>query len=530
MEKITLTLGNKRLDKKPETPLEKSNYFKDLTFHTRTFTPQTFKEVIENGYTITYVYKDDDFTRKEGYMKNNYLGTQFIVVDIDTCDIPPSEFISRIKYKPTIYHTTFSNLTEKKDYKYCFHLIYLFDEMIYGEDNFHSTFDRLTNDYKEYVDKCCLDCHRVMFTSNSSLSSYEYKDYDITYKVSDFIDDNKRRYNNLDEFFKEQNNKEKWEKRGCLNNNHTLSNLSREHKISQYKNEEEKPKDNTFHLEDEFFKDLYSMKRKEFVEKYSLIYPYITETLIPKEEYENGYVDLRDVDYYKIPTSQIIYDSETNTYHTPRVKIGVRNKWLWVDTLVFLKIFPDITKEHLVFLLVKEVYKHFDNSDREMTNDVIIDKVRKIWNKKDDIDITPTKKTFKIDNDYWRERGVNDWLEVIRNVRKEMKSNDFGELYDLKLSIEENLIILKKFGINTTKRTLLKWLNENNVPYFTQRRKRDVLVLQVYVDDPNRSSRKIEKICSEKGIKVSYKTIQSIIKNYNVSYPNDGDYTCSRGD
>ena len=143
---MNITIANKKLTEKPQTNIEKSIYFKDLTFKTANFNLNVFKEIIENGYTITYIYKDKQFTRENHYMTNNYVGTQFICVDVDKCDITPIEFVDKIEYKPTFIHTTFSNLTEAKDKKYCFHLIYCFNEIIKGEDNFNTIFNILCNE------------------------------------------------------------------------------------------------------------------------------------------------------------------------------------------------------------------------------------------------------------------------------------------------------------------------------------------------------------------------------------------------
>ena len=359
VKNLKITLGNKRLDDKPSSQQEMSSYFKDLRFKTGTFNLGTFKEMIDNGYTLTYIYKDQDFTRGNGYMKNNYVGTQFIVVDIDKCELSPEDFISRIKYKPTIYHTTFSNLTERKENMYCFHLIYVFDEMIYGEDNFHSTFNMITDDYKDYVDKCCLDCHRVMFTSNSSLPNYDYKEYDITYKVNDFIKESS--YDNLNDFFKNTSLKEDCKESGSSIYSYSYNNICEKTKTLQ--GEESLPEDNIFNLDEDFRRDLFKMDRLQFIRNYERIYPYKVDTHVDETRYKDGYADLRNEEYYIVPSSTYRWNKEENKPYIPKVKIGFRTKMFLIDTLTFMKIFPNISKEHLVYLMVREVFHHFDNRD-----------------------------------------------------------------------------------------------------------------------------------------------------------------------
>lgn len=516
---MKVSIGNKRLNDKPVSQKEKGFYFKDLKFKTGNFKTCDFEHIVGNGYTITYLFRDSEFDRSNNYMSKNYLGTQFICVDVDGCDIHPTDFVESIRYKPSVIHTTFSNLTERKNNKYCYHLLYFFDDIIYGEDNFNLVFNMLSDDYDSFVDQNCKDCHRVIFTSNSDFSNYVYEDFGLTYKVEDFIynDNVNERYDDIDDFFNKSNESSSWEKMSSLNKSYISPiNLLSETIISQDKYEENSPKENMFNLDEGFHNDLYSMKRGEFIEKYSMIYPYFRETQIDESRFVNGYVDLRNEEYYDVPTSRWRWDTKNNRPYIPKVEKGNRNKMLWIDTCCLMKIQPDITKEHLVYLLISEVYRNFDNSDGEMTNWFIITKLKEVWDNLDKIKVRPLKKSFKIDKDYWLERGYtkDDWLSVIQIVMKEMKCNDIGGLYDLSLTVEQNLDMLKHYGVRTTKRTLIKWLEEIGQPVITDKQVRNNMVLDMYKQDTSRSSREIERLCLEKGVKVSYRTVQNIISDF----------------
>ena len=497
---MKISIGNKRLNAKPETQQEKCQYFKDLEFKTVNVCAEKIKDIVDGGYTITYLFKDKVFDRSNHYMTDNYVGTQFICVDVDSCEIAPQEFVERIKYKPSVVHTTFSNLTERKNGKFCFHLLYFFDEVILGEDTFKEVFAALTDDYKEYVDDCARDCHRVMFTSNSSLPNYVYEEYGITYDVDDFVCSG---YDDIDQLFKADN--DVWEKSVSCDRSNT-HNISRDAEISQ---------ENIFELDTVFMKDLYSLDRQSFIIKYAEVYPYVTQTQIDNNRYENGYADLRNEEYYVVPSAQYRWDYEKNTPHIPKIKEGVRTTILWLDTISFMKIIPNITKEYLVYLLITEVYKNFENRDGQMTNRFIIEKCREVWENIDKLDVRPVRKTFKIDKEYWINRGYNNWLEVARIVRKGMRCDEFGSLYDLSKTVEDNVREFRNYGVNTTKRTLVRWLEENEYPYDTDKDLRDRLVLKLYNEDPTRSSREIEKLCTDAGVKVSYRTVQTIISEFN---------------
>ena len=501
---MRISIGTKRLDDKPVSQGEKGCYFKDLSFKTGDFRNSDFKQIIGQGYTITYLFKDNFFKRSNSYMATNYVGTQFICVDVDECDIAPTDFVKNIRFKPSVLHTTFSNLTERKNYKYCYHLLYFFDGIIYGENDFNKVFHLLTDDYYSFVDKDCKDCHRVIFTSNSSFSDYVYQDYGLTYKVDDFI---KREYDNISDFFNPSTEKEDCKKTVSQDKLYSPSiNLSSETKILQ--------EDNKFSLDDGFWNDLYSLKRSMFIEKYSMIYSYFRETEIAPDRYVNGYADLRDETYYDVPTSRWRWDVKNNRPYIPKVEKGNRNKMLWLDAVCLMKIKPDITKEHLIYLLITEVYRNFENEDEQMSNWFIVNKAKEVWDNIGNLNARPLKKSFKIDKGYWLEKGFTnqDWLSVSKIIMKEMRCQDFGDMYDLSLTIEQNVAMFREYGIKTTKRTLIKWCEENDIPYETDKQRRDRMVVHTCSLHPSKSSRQIADLCEQMGIKVSHATVAKIIE------------------
>ncbi len=106
---------------------------------------------------------------------------------------------------------------------------------------------------------------------------------------------------------------------------------------------------------------------------------------------------------------------------------------------------------------------------------------------------------------------MDNWLAITNHIRKQMKCEDFGSLYDYSLTVEQNIREFKKYGVRTTARTLRTWLEENGIPYKTDKEVRDEHVIRYYEEDPSRSSRDIETLCKEQGIDVSYRTIQRIL-------------------
>ena len=183
-----------------------------------------------------------------------------------------------------------------------------------------------------------------------------------------------------------------------------------------------------------------------------------------------------------------------------------------MDAIAFMKIMPNITKEHMVYLLVKEVYLHFVNEDGQLNNWFIVNKAKEVYNHIDEFDFQTVKKSFKIDKNYWLERGYNNWLEVARIIRNQMKDEDFGGLYDFSKTLEDNLKIFKEYGLKTKKTTLVNWLTNNHFEYKTEKDIRNNMIMKFYNEDASRSSREIERLMKDKGFKVNHQTILNVIK------------------
>lgn len=508
---MKISIANKKLISKPETNIEKAKYFKNINFKTGNISKDTFIKVIESGCTITYLYKDSEFNRSNSYMKNNYKGTQYIVVDVDKCDISPLDFVERIKYKPTVVHTTFSNLSEQKENKWCFHLIYCFDEVIEGEDNFRTVFDELTADYTDYVDNCAKDCHRVIFTSNKNLPNYIFKDYDIIYKTKDFVSLSKEEeYSDLDSFFNESSSVEKNEDASIL----VSSNNIQANKKIQTKEKTDKISRNDWNLNEQFFTDLNTMVRSDFIDKYYTdrisSHTIITDEMVRYTDNGIVYADLRGVDWYEVP-SKYRYNPTSGKSLIKKVQNGNRTKSLMFDCLMFIKCNPNITKEELVTALIHEVYKYYNNSDKELNNYKIVGIAKYGWNMKDNIQVEPLKKKFKI--------LVSDSMKKITAtgvINKLMKDEQIDENIDYNRTLEDNIKLLKENGIKITKKRLQQFLQDYEVILKTDKEVRNDKVIQLYRENPNLSLREMVKLCSEHGIKIGKDTISSIIKENQV--------------
>ena len=424
---MKVTYSDKTLTHKPQK-WEIGKYFgkkgtaNRIQFKTEDLQPEDFEDIISNGHTLSYQVKGNDAMNR----KENFIGTDFIVLDIDSTDLTINEVLEKAAYTPTIIHTTFSNLTEQKQNQHCYHLIYCLNETLYGEENFNYAFSQFSEGIEDLVDPQAKDCHRITFTSNSKLPNYEYRYLGYTHSAPTKGDTHSSETNSLVSCFDITDN-------SSVKKNHSTSLY-----YSQYNmNEEDKNlthQDYTYGLDSTFIYDLNNLSRKEFLYQYSTIYDYITYTPPTVTcETEEGivYADYRGIDYYELPSLWRV--NEDGERKRNKIEIGSRTKQLYVETNLFLLIKPDLTKEHLVYEAVRNVWENYNNTDRQFSNHYILSIIDNIWNNKGSFTSPPIPRNFKI---LKCPLGMNK-PACVGTVRRLLKDESIGNIIDINLSLEE---------------------------------------------------------------------------------------------
>jgi len=501
---MKISIANKRLTTKPQTNQEKARYFKDLAFTTYNVKLEDLATLVGQGATITYTFKDSHFTRSNNYMSHNYKGTQFICVDIDKCSITPNDFVQGLIFQPYLVHTTFSNMSEAKDNLFCFHLIYVLDKEIEGEEAFQQAFENITNSYSEYVDQAAKDCHRVIFTSNSQLPNYECTVYGNITKVEDILTvEETEKYDTLEAIFSADETVSKFTNATIFTFTNNI--------VAKEKNET-KQTTNNFSLSDTFFADLNGMSRKDFIQKYESVYHIQRSTPITQEmvyDTREGiiFADLRDIEYYEVP-SKYRWNAEQNKYLVSHVQNGQRTKQLMYDAVSFRAVNPSITKEELVYSLVNEVWRYYDNKDKELSNYKILG-IAKFAYELEKVNVEPIKRKYKLISHY----GYTN-TEAVGIMNKYMKDAEIGEWYDGLQTVEENLQTLKKNGISCKKERLIQFIEDWGFEPLTIKDIRNNKILAIWEENKEKSIRELVEVCKDNGVKVSKDTIQRVIAKY----------------
>lgn len=512
---MKITFSNKKANKKPTKQTVGIFFGKEGTqnriqFKTGNFDINTFEKIISNGHVLGYQCENDDcMNRKAGY-----IGTQYIIVDVDAVDYTIDELLSIIKYKPTIIHTSYSNLTEVKNYKYCYHLIYCLNEVIYGEDNFNIALSYFANDYWNMVDKNAKDCHRIAFTSNSTLPNYEYRNLGIVYDVKEIIKDND---DNFDDFFSVP-------KFSPSTLSYSITNNVAEEKNGTVEIKEK----NVYSVDDTFFNDLMSLQYSEFLSIYKSKYMVKYETTFDKD-INKSFVDLSSIDYYIVNPTKYKWNTDKNKWEKVLVKDGNRHCQLFKDAIQFKYVNPSITLEELVISLVDDYFTYYDKTNCNIDKKYILNLAKDIYS--GDYKGMTTNKSLAVNKEYFQNRVFTiDGVEIegtylTKQQRtgiafKDMKDDELISLYDNMLSVEENYNIIKDIT-NCKKSRLIEALKRNNIKYFSEKENKKLFVVDLYKNNSDLSIRDLANICKDNGIVISKSTVQRYIDEYKNNISED---------
>ena len=470
---FSIGVSNKRTEVKPNNIgafIGDAKSPERLKFKTYELDIDTITNLIKEGYCFTYTYNDEEGRNR----KNNFKSAGVIMVDIDDTSLTAEHFTS-LHNPPTIIYSSFSHKQNNK--RNCYHLIYCLNKEVENEQDFAATFEALTAEYKDQIDNNAKDCNRFSFTSNAELPYFELYTTDATY--TPIVSENKPQ------------------------NENKHINAHKEEVIEEIK------------INSTFMHDVRTLNDKDFFEKYDKIYPFANETEYTQEDYTNGYVviDECEKEYIKVPSKKY---TQKNGKTTPLlVKKGHRHNALFVDAIAFSKLFCDITPEHLFCCLKKQVQMFYDNKDGEINNKEIANTVKTVLGREERY--FACKKKIKLSMSYYKQKGIDNALLAFKMAQQDKKENDLCSLYDTSVSLEDNIVKLTSNGKKYAKKTVVKWLKDNNVEYFTNKDKRVANNTKLIMELHNEGNgcKKISKILLDKyNIKLSHVAVQKIINNF----------------
>lgn len=413
---------------------------KKLCFRRSSISIEDFTKHIKDGYCFCHWFttKADIFKIYEK-RNDNFDRANVVFIDVDDFNMEMKQFVCGLSKKPTVYYTTPSNLCPSKGNKYRFRLCYVFREDVLNGETLASTYKgiikEIRKDYPTYPDQDSCGARPSQYMNGNGTSRCEVYSTEYVYSLSDFeVSPTELAHNNTS--------------------------------ISEHANS----KKCVYPITDmDFINDLSTIPPSDLIVKYRERYRYFDHSELT---YNEGYA-LVPENYQEIYRSwyqDVVTSNNGGIRKVSAVKIKRdgenRRKCLFVSALIRRKILPSITFEHLLYNLVAERQWYYDNSDNTLNNQELMRIANNALSMEyEKINIRTKRKSskFKVDKLYCSERGIKP-KSMVGIVRRKLKDEEIGNLYDCSLSVKENLALLKAHGIKIGLSRLYEFCDRYHIP------------------------------------------------------------------
>ena len=159
--RFNISISDRCYDHKPT-----QEDYKSMTFHIEELNADELLDRITSGYSMCHVFLNN---RR---VKNNFLYTNALFVDVDDHSQPMDVFLKGCELKPTIAYTTISN---GKNGLHRFRLIYVLDEQVNSVEEYKCLYGILVKQIglEQNKDNCGSVAAQLMNrNSNKSVRSY----------------------------------------------------------------------------------------------------------------------------------------------------------------------------------------------------------------------------------------------------------------------------------------------------------------------------------------------------------------------
>ena len=448
--KIVVSVSTEKVENKD------SNIWASLKYKKTEIRLSQLTELIKQKYAFCGVFDDEEITQLQK-TKSNWVGAYIVPIDLDERKMPYEEFIELIEESeicPNLAYRTANDGTKGNRYR----LLYCFDEMIVNETLYKQIYDGIVRQIEELTkDKNQDNCGGVITQSFAG-----------TNKVKDIL------YNDF--YYSIAGVKE-------LFGISTL-NLSDKHK----REKEQKPiakkrqiKYDNFDfsdyqlLIDGFADDFNKMGILQLIEKYGTLYPNIECTPLKEENEEIAYIDIPqnyiEIRRFWFQTDEALKNNKMATIR--KITDGMkRRKKLYMNAIIRRIINNNIPFDNLLFNIICEFSYYMINNGNKILKKDLFGITQRAFNadlsKYNHLIIGTKKKNFVVNPLYCIKHNISK--QAGRNIAiKQRNAQKIGELYDINLTVKENIEVMKKYGVEIKPSTLKRWKDKNGL---TKKRKK----------------------------------------------------------
>ena len=458
----------------------------NLIFHTVDLQLEELKERLEDGYTFSGLYSNKGEWKNtgKGVLKNHYIGSYTVNIDLDEESVRMEEKLEQITLLPTLAYKTFSNDDYKGKYRYRF--IYVFDTIILGESNYEKIFNEI----------CCIN--HLNYDRNAKVGYKLFHGTDKavlitgkTYKPSNFK----------------------------CNLNCDDCGLCMTVSTTSYQFESK-----------EFEKDFARMHFADIVEKYKGIYRNIQQSQLPSADSETPVIELPD-DFFEIvrPWKKGMEKNEI-----VRIKNHCHRRIKLYNNLVIRRLItPTLTFDELVYALCFEMAYFIDNSDRTdyitrqqligIAENAMVADITKFNYIKPRKSIVNYRYTAKYGLSKKQVRSRYNGQKNAQNNTQIKKNNSeiINRFYNPNLTIAENIDYIEDMsGIRLSDKTIRNWKKDNGLTREYNSKMKEKTRKKFTIDEQDAmfnsmADKSAKSIMAEMG--VSQKTAYRIIERNNAT-------------
>ena len=426
-----------------------------LRYQTIQVDVDSLADYIQSGYCFTHTFaqvsSDGTFGCKEKTIAN-FKATNSVFLDVDRSYLTAYEFFTTVSPQPTILYTTPSNVTGVENR---FRLIYLYKDKILSNEEYKHEVQKISTCIGNSIPNFSFDATSV--NASQQMGGNRKDDCQLYKSNTIFSLDTFNAWDCIPNPYKK-------EKRNDISNRNAVI----------YKEEEVVVTDKEFM--DDFWKIDDDVGVDALLSKYRDRYPLLDATAvdadIPYIALDDNYVEIARR-YY------VVKDEGGNNRALPvKIKEGQREKTLFCNALLRLKIQPLMTFEHLLFALICERQYWIDNSDGEFGNHKLYKIAKGAFCKRALYDISSAtngqkrkrsktnKNGYKVNKAFCEKHGVGV-RRMANYIRSSLSTTTLLQHYDFEKSVKENSILLKEKGIKPNSERRLyqfkKWCKENNI-------------------------------------------------------------------
>ena len=454
----------------------------NLIFHTVDLQIEELKDKLGQGFTISglYDHKGEWKNTGKGVLKNHYIGSYTVNIDLDDQEIPMEEKLEQIELIPTLAYKTFSNVDFKGKYRYRF--IYVFDSIILGEENYEKLFNEICNANNFNYDRNARVGYKIICGTDK-----EVLIKGKTYKLCDFK----------------------------CNLNCDDCGLCRPVSTNSYQFENK-----------EFEKDFARMPYADIVEKYKVIYRNIQQSQLPYADAETPVIELPD-DFFEIvrPWKKGMEKNEI-----VKIKNHCHRRIKLYNNLVIRRLItPTLTFDELVYALCLEMSHFIDNTDREdyitrqqligIAENAFIADTSKFNYIKPRKSMVNVKYMIKYNKSKVEVRNKNNAQK--KTKIKETNYEMINRFYNSNLTIKENIDYIEEMtGTRISDRTIRNWKKDNGLTREYNSKMKEKIRKKLSIEEQNAiylqlTDKSSKSIMAEMG--VSQKTAYRIIERNNAT-------------